>query len=143
MSGIVSSSYYTAIWRDRESRSRSRRREKVARPKHYAEGGPPHRSLVVVDVQIALDTDTLAGVHVLHLVDVVLPQRCVGVGVIVGARGSLVDNLEERSRGGRGRGWRRKGGADDFQDLFHAVAQSVFQLLDDLEDMSLREDREA
>ncbi len=96
------------------------------------------RSLVVIDVQIALDPQALARIHVLYLVRVVLPQRGVRVRVIVGPRGSLVDDLEERLGGGRrGRGRRGEGGAHDVQHFFHAVPQSIFQLLDDLRgDMS-------
>ena len=98
----------------------------------YAAGIAPC-SLVVLDVQIALDTHPLARIHVLYLVDVGLPQRGVRVRVIVGARRSLVDNSKERLGGRRGgRGRRGEGGAHNVEYFFHAVPQSIFQLLDDL-----------
>jgi|SRR6266404_3354978 len=99
----------------------------------YKQLGIPRRSRVVLDVQIAFDARALARIDVFYLVSIMFPQWGIRVHVIVRLRRRLVDDLEEwLGNSSRGRGRRREGGSHDVQYFFHAVTQSIFQLLDDL-----------
>jgi hypothetical protein len=138
---MIESSDYTAICessfrihRIEKHASRARRsKDQVVDRASHANIGSSGRSLVILNVQVALDTYAFSRIQIIYVIGVVLPQGGVRVRVIVSIHGSLVDDLKVRPGGGRrARGRRGEGGTHDIEHFFHAVPQSVFQLLDDL-----------